>query len=181
MTAHLRWWVRLPPGQAFDGEFQHLVRPGQPSRGCTNTFPELTFRGETRWPTKVDNTAISLWEINQIRLRSTHAISLNFIQARRLDKASMEKPKLAKPLPPTAILRICALQYYARIVRVPRREGADRQQQFAKAAILKMQAGPDRPFQRRPMQYREVGVHVVKIQLKKILKKIWIWKYLGLM
>ena len=93
----------------------------------------------------------------------------------------MEKPKLAKPLPPTAILRIRAFQYYARIVRVPRREGADRQQQFAKAVILKMQASPDRPFQRRPMQYREVGVHVVKIQLKKILKKIWIWKYLGLM
>jgi len=58
----------------------------------------------------------------------------------------MEKPKLAEPLPPTAILRIRALQYYTRIVRVPRREGAHRQQHFAKAVILKMQAGLDRPF-----------------------------------
>lgn len=92
----------------------------------------------------------------------------------------MEKPKLAEPLPTTAILRICALQYYARIVRVPRCEGAQRQHHFAKAVILKMQAGLDRPFKRRPMQYREEWVHVVKVQLDKILKKIWIWKYLVL-
>jgi hypothetical protein len=92
----------------------------------------------------------------------------------------MEEPKLAEPLPPTAIFRICALQYYARILRVSRREGAHRQQHFAKAVILKMQAGLDRPFQRRPMQYRDEWVHVVKVQLDKILKKIWIWEYLVL-